>query len=83
MSRIDLLFGALVGATVLTWLVGVESSASHTVAGVAVLAIGFIKLRLVGIHFMELGNAPVVLRSIFEAYAAVAFLVLTILYIGV
>jgi len=80
-SRVNLLFGLLVAATVLTWLLGVESSASHTVAGLGVLTIGFVKLRLVGMHFMEIGNAPVVLRGIFEGYVAVVFAVLATLYV--
>jgi len=77
------MFVVLVAATLITWLLGVESATSHAVAGSGATAIGFVKLRLVGIHFMELGNAPVVLRVIFEAYAAVVFLALLALYLVV
>lgn len=81
MTRVNILFGVLVAATLLTWLLGVESHAAQTVAGVGVLAIGFVKLRLVGIHFMEIGTAPVVLRAIFESYVVGVFLILTTLYV--
>jgi hypothetical protein len=69
-------------ATVVSWQVGVESSA-HVAAGSVVLAIGFIKLRLVGIHFMEIGNAPVALRALFETYCALTFAVLLTLFLVV
>jgi hypothetical protein len=59
-------------ATVLSWQLGVEAS-SHVLAGAAIIAIAFFKLLLVGIHFMEIGTAPLALRVVFEAYVAVAF----------
>jgi Prokaryotic Cytochrome C oxidase subunit IV len=36
------------------------------------LLIAFIKVRLVGLYFMELRGAPTVLRGLFEAYCAIA-----------
>lgn len=78
----SLLWVVLSLATVVSWQVGVESSA-HVAAGSAVMAIGFIKLRLVGIHFMEIGNAPVALRATFEAYVALTFVVLLALFLVV
>ena len=67
-------------ATVLSWQLGVEAS-SHSLAGAAIIAIGFFKLRLVGIHFMEIGTAPVALRVVFEAYVAVAFAALLAVFL--
>ncbi len=84
MRRLDIpnvLFVVLVAATLLTWLLGVETATSHTVAGAGALAIGFAKLRLVGVHFMEIGGAPALLRIVFESYVAVTFAVLLALYL--
>ena len=72
----------LITATALTAVLGLEQASSEAaVAGVALLVIGFVKLRLVGIHFMELGNAPVPLRLLFEGYVVVVFTVLVVLYL--
>lgn len=77
----------LVGATVLSWVLGVEQGAggagsvSARVVGVAVLAIAFIKLRLVGLYFMELREAPLVLRAIFETYCLVVGSMVVVLFL--
>jgi hypothetical protein len=47
----------------------------------AVLAVAFVKVRLIGIHFMELGTAPRVLRGLFEGYVVVVALALFALYV--
>lgn len=75
---------ALVLATVLTAVLGLEQATNGTtLVGIALLAIGFVKLRLVGIHFMELGSAPAVLRMLFEGYVVGVFTVLVVLYLAV
>jgi Prokaryotic Cytochrome C oxidase subunit IV len=43
----------------------------HTLASVVILLIAFIKVRLVGLYFMELRGAPTLLRGLFEAYCAI------------
>lgn len=75
-------FPALVLATLSTWLLGVEGSASTPVGGV-IVAIALIKVRLVGLHFMELRGAPAALRGVFEAYVAVTGTTLLVLYLAV
>jgi caa(3)-type oxidase subunit IV len=63
----------LIFATVVTWTLGTNHGfGNHTLASVAILLIAFIKVRLVGLHFMELRGAPTVLRGLFEAYCAIA-----------
>lgn len=65
----------LTAATVLSWwLGGVGHGASLPVAvsSVAVLVVAFAKVRLVGLYFMELRDAPPGLRAIFECYVVVA-----------
>ncbi|MFE2419834.1 cytochrome C oxidase subunit IV family protein [Streptomyces hokutonensis] len=73
-------FPALVLATLSSWLLGIEGSTS-TAIGCAVVAIALIKVRLVGLHFMELRNAPAALRVAFEIYVAVTGTTLLTLYL--
>ncbi len=48
---------------------------------VVVLAIAAIKVRLVGLDFMELRHAPIPLRVMFEAYCFGVWAVLSGLYL--
>lgn len=74
----------LASATLFSWFLGTEEAAAHEpLIGSIVIAIAFIKLRLVGIHFMELGRAPIVLRGIFEGYVFVTFLTILVLFLVV
>jgi caa(3)-type oxidase subunit IV len=72
----------LITATVGTAVLGLEQAAGGaTAVGVLLLGIAFVKMRLVGIHFMELGNAPRPLRLMFEGYVLVTFTALTVLFL--
>ncbi|MER5431689.1 cytochrome C oxidase subunit IV family protein [Streptomyces sp. NPDC002588] len=73
-------FTALVLATLSSWLLGIEGSTSTTI-GCAVVAIALIKVRLVGLHFMELRNAPTALRGAFEVYVVATGATLLALYL--
>lgn len=74
----------LIAATAATAVLGLEQAAGGAAAvGVALLTIAFVKMRLVGLHFMELRNAPVALRVLFEGYVLVTFTVLVVLYLVV
>ncbi|MFZ0715811.1 cytochrome C oxidase subunit IV family protein [Mycobacterium sp.] len=56
----------------------------HQLASVIILLIAFIKVRLVGMYFMELREAPNVLRGLFEAYCViVCSLLLGVFYLCV
>jgi hypothetical protein len=46
-----------------------------------VLAIGAVKARLIGLDFMELRDAPIPLRAIFETYCLLVWAVLAGLYL--
>jgi len=70
----------LVAATVISWAVGAEHGTGSVVA-VVVLAIAAIKVRLVGLDFMELRRAPIPLRVMFEAYCFAIWAVLSGLYL--
>jgi len=59
----------LIAATAASWTLGSQHGVhGHTLASVIILLIAFIKVRLVGLYFMELREAPIVLRGLFEAY---------------
>ncbi len=60
MSRLTIVWAALVAATCVSWSVGA-----------AALAIAFVKVRYIGLEFMELRGADAVLRGLFEAYVLV------------
>ncbi|AFM19018.1 hypothetical protein Mycch_4305 [Mycolicibacterium chubuense NBB4] len=70
----------LVAATIVSWAVGAEHGTGSTVA-VVVLAIAAIKVRLVGLDFMELRHAPIPLRAAFECYCAGMWVLLSALYL--
>jgi hypothetical protein len=79
-----IVWAVLVLATVVSFALGGEHLTDHrTAAAVAVIAIAVVKVRLVGLHFMELRDAPVLLRAAFEGYLITLFVVLTALYLAV
>jgi heme/copper-type cytochrome/quinol oxidase subunit 4 len=82
-DRTAVVWAILVLATLASYVLG-EDKLIHTqdVVSVAVIAIAFIKVRLVGIYFMELREAPALLRYAFEAYVALAATVLAVLYLA-
>jgi caa(3)-type oxidase subunit IV len=67
----------LVALTVVSWITGTEHG--WGCGGVIVLLVAGIKVRLVGLYFMELKSAPHYLRSVFETYVVV----LTGLLVGI
>lgn len=70
----------LVAATIVSWAVGADHG-TGSVLGVLVLAIAAIKVRLVGLDFMELRKAPIPLRAAFECYCAAMWALLSGLYL--
>jgi hypothetical protein len=70
---------ALVVVTVVSYTVGAEHGVGSTVA-VIVLALALVKVRFVGLDFMELRTAPQTLRGIFEAYCVILWAVLAGMY---
>ena len=77
-------WAALVIFTVLSFVLGGEHVVDNgKLAAAIVLGIGAVKVRLVGLHFMELRHAPVALRAVFEIYCVVLFLALMGIYLFV
>ena len=84
-ERITLIWLLLVGATALSWGLGanhgINIPSAHRAATVGVLLVAFFKIRLVVMHFMEVGRAPWPLRLILEAWVVVVCGVLLTLYL--
>lgn len=72
----------LVGATVLTAVLGLEQHGGSTAVGLVLLAIAFVKVRLVALHFMEVRDAPLALRLLVEGYVVVTLVVLVVLHMA-
>ena len=70
----------LVAATCASWALGADHGTGSLVA-VAVLAIAAVKVRLVGLDFMELRHAPIPLRVAFEVYCVALWALLSGLYL--
>ena len=71
----------LVAATLLSYALGAEHGVGSIVVVVVVFGIAAIKVRLIGLDFMELRSAPMPLRVAFESYCLVLWGVLSGLYL--
>ncbi len=78
-ARVAVVWLVLLAATLLSWE-SAQSAGEYRLASSVVLLIAFLKARLIGLEFMELRNAPRVLRCIFEAWAVLACATLLTLY---
>ena len=81
-SRITIVWLLLIIATVISWMVGTESHFAAKLATSIVVLVAFIKVRFVGMYFMELRDAPLPLRLIFETYCIVVCSVVIIMYLA-
>jgi hypothetical protein len=84
-TRTSIVWLVLILATLLTWSLGGShhtpgTGGAHSVAGFSILLIAFVKVRFIGLYFMELRHAPVALRGVFEAYCVVTCGVLVVLF---
>jgi Prokaryotic Cytochrome C oxidase subunit IV len=79
-TRTSAVWLVLTLATVLSWAL-VHNHGRHTLTALAVIVIATVKVRFVGLYFMELRAAPIALRGIFEAYCAAVGLTLAVLYL--
>ena len=73
----------LIGATLLSFWLGTDHGISSSEGrAVLILVVAFIKVRFLGLYFMELRDAPLPLRGIFEGYCAVVCLTLIGFYLA-
>lgn len=83
--RQTLLWAAMVLATLVSWSLSAEraftDSTARTLTTIAILAVACVKIRFIGLDFMELRRAPLPLRLIFEGWVLGVFTVLVVLYL--
>jgi Prokaryotic Cytochrome C oxidase subunit IV len=81
-SPITIVWVGLVVATLISWKIGTDNGVHAHLATVIVLLVAFIKVRFVGIYFMEHRDSPLPLRLIFEGYCVVVCTTLIIMYLA-
>ncbi|CCW10226.1 hypothetical protein EBESD8_7540 [Rhodococcus aetherivorans] len=64
-------------------MISFDDSISNELGMVLIMVVAFVKVRLIGLYFMELRVAPTLLRSAFEIYCSVACAVLIGFYLFV
>lgn len=78
--RVTLVWVLLLGLTFASFVVGIEQGAGvASAAAVVIVGLALYKVRLIGIHFMDLRIAPRPLRLVFEAYVLIVFATLVTL----
>jgi len=78
--RVTLVWMLLLGITFASFVVGIEQGAGvASAAAVVIIGLALCKVRLIGIHFMDVRVAPRPLRLIFEAYVLAVFVTLATL----
>jgi hypothetical protein len=70
----------LVAVTLVSFALGADHGVGSSVV-VVVLGLAVVKVRYVGLDFMELRSAPVMLRALFEAYCIILWMVLAGMYL--
>ncbi|WP_280347232.1 cytochrome C oxidase subunit IV family protein [Nocardia neocaledoniensis] len=80
-DRVTIVWGFLVAATLLSFWLGADHGiSSDTTRTAVILVVAFIKVRLIGLYFMELREAPPALRGAFEAYCLAACVTLIVFF---
>jgi heme/copper-type cytochrome/quinol oxidase subunit 4 len=86
LTRTTAVWALLILATVVSWWLGTDhglgEGSDHRAASVAIVLVAFVKVRLVGLYFMELREAPTALRSLLEAYCLLVCAVVVGMYLA-
>ena len=80
--RLTFVWLGLMAATVASWATGHRASLDSGLVSAIVIGVAFIKVRFVGLDFMELRTAPLPLRIAFEIWLLVACTALILLALG-
>lgn len=73
----------LIVATGFSWTLGTDHdfSSGHATASVVILLVAFAKVRFIGLYFMELREAPLLLRGLFEAYCLIVCTLVIVVFL--
>lgn len=80
-NRTTAVWVLLVAATLVSWQLGTHG-ADPKIATSIIMVVAFVKIRLVGLYFMELRDAPLPLRLLFEGYCAVVGVAVIVMYLA-
>jgi Prokaryotic Cytochrome C oxidase subunit IV len=71
-TRTSVVWLVLVSATFVSWQLGagheIGVNSDTSAINIVILLVAFFKVRFVGLYFMELRDAPRLLRALFEGY---------------
>jgi hypothetical protein len=81
-TRTTAVWLVLIVATLVSWRIGTDRGLHASLATAVVLIVAFVKVRFVGVYFMELRDAPVWLRTVFEGYCLVVCTGLIVMYLA-
>ena len=81
-NRISLIWLVLIAATLISWWIGTDDAAKPQLGTAVVLVVVLIKVRLIGLYFMELRDAPLPLRVLFEGYCLIVCTTLLVMYLA-
>ncbi|WP_354700214.1 hypothetical protein DSM112329_00479 [Paraconexibacter sp. AEG42_29] len=80
--RVALVGLLLVAATCSSWWLGADHVLpSARTSSAAILAVAFVKVRLIGMYFMDLRAAPTALRHVFDAWCLTVCALVISLYL--
>lgn len=82
-TRAGVVWMLLVGAATFSWALGTDNgySSGHATASVIIMLVAFLKVRFIGLYFMELRDAPLVLRGLFEGYCLVGCTLVIVVFL--
>ena len=83
-TRASVVWFVLALLTVVSWALGTDhglTSGSHLPASLVIIVVALVKVRMVGMYFMELRCAPIHLRVIFESYCVAVLVLLVSMYV--
>lgn len=74
-SSATVVWFVLVSATAVSWALGTHHQIvdNATATALIILAIAFIKIRYIGLYFMDLKDAPLGLRAVLEAWCVIVY----------
>jgi Prokaryotic Cytochrome C oxidase subunit IV len=78
--RITLVWIVLLALTFGSFVIGIEQSSGFAAqAALIIIGIALFKVRIIGLHYMDLRSAPVGLRMMFEGYLLAVFTALAVI----
>lgn len=83
MTKSSAVWLLLVVLTATTWTLASDQAQAHLrlLATLVIIGVAVFKIRLIALFFMELREAPPILRGLFDGYCAVLFVVLSGVYV--